>query len=149
MQIWELYSEKETLALGKKLGEQAAPGSTYCLQGDLGTGKTVLAKGLALGLGVQEDIVSPTFTIVQEYSGRLPLYHFDIYRLANEDELWDICWEEYIGSGGVCLVEWADLMPEAMPEEAVWLTIEKDLSKGIDYRKIKIESGKQHGIIRN
>ena len=135
----ESYSEKETLEIGKKLGEAALPSSIYALVGDLGVGKTVLAKGMASGLGVEEDIVSPTFTIVREYSGRLPYYHFDIYRIEDEEELLEIGWDEYIGLGGVCLIEWADLVPEAMPKDTIWVRIEKDLAKGVNYRKITIE----------
>ena len=135
----ESYSEKETLEIGKQLGEAALPSSIYALVGDLGVGKTVLAKGMASGLGVEEDIVSPTFTIVREYSGRLPYYHFDIYRIEDEEELLEIGWDEYIGLGGVCLIEWADLVPEAMPKDTIWVRIEKDLAKGVNYRKITIE----------
>lgn len=142
MQILESYEEKETFAIGQKLGQSAQPGSIFCLVGDLGTGKTILAKGMAEGLGIKEDIVSPTFTIVQEYQGRLPFYHFDIYRIMDEDELFEIGWDEYINGNGVCLVEWADQVPEAIPPEAVWLTIQKDLSKGISYRKITVSEGK-------
>lgn len=135
----ESYSEKETWEIGRQLGETALPSSIYALVGDLGVGKTVLAKGMASGLGVVEDIVSPTFTIVREYSGRLPYYHFDIYRIEDEEELLEIGWDEYIGLGGVCLIEWADLVPEAMPKDTIWVRIEKDLSKGVNYRKITIE----------
>ena len=101
-----------------------------------------MAKGLAIGLGINEDIVSPTFTIVQEYQGRLPFYHFDIYRIMDEDELFEIGWDEYINGNGVCLVEWADQVTEAIPPEAIWLTIEKDLSKGVAYRKITVSEGR-------
>lgn len=143
MQIEDSYTEQQTYALGQELGRQAQPGSIFCLVGDLGTGKTILAKGMAKGLGIQEDIVSPTFTIVQEYhNGRLPFYHFDIYRITDEDELFEIGWEEYINGDGVCLVEWADQVPEAIPPEAVWIRIEKDLTRGIDYRKITVSEGK-------
>jgi tRNA threonylcarbamoyladenosine biosynthesis protein TsaE len=136
---FESFSEKETFEIGKKLGETALPGSIYALVGDLGVGKPVIAKGVAEGLGVVEDIVSPTFTIVREYSGRLPYYHFDIYRIEDEEELLEIGWDEYIGLGGVCLVEWADLVEEAMPPDTIWVRIGKDLAKGVDYRKITIE----------
>ena len=118
MQVFETYSEEETRGLGKRLGEEAAPGSVYALIGDLGTGKTVSAKGMALGLGIAAPIVSPTFLILREYrdEGRMPFFHFDIYRLEDEDELFAIGWEEYMNGNGVCLVELADLVPEAMPE---------------------------------
>ncbi len=141
MHILQSYGEEETFKIGQMLGRKALPGQIFCLVGDLGTGKTVLAKGMADGLGIQEDIVSPTFTIVQEYQGRLPFYHFDIYRIMDEDELFEIGWEEYINGNGVCLVEWADQVPEAIPPEADWIQIEKELSQGISYRKITIKEG--------
>lgn len=136
MKIWESRSEAETREIGRELGKKAKPGEIYCLCGDLGVGKTAFAKGFAEGLEVEEEPVSPTFTLVHEYAGRCPLYHFDIYRLGSEEELWDIGWEEYAAGEGVCLVEWADRLREAMPREAVWIHIEKDLAKGTDYRKI-------------
>lgn len=136
-------SEEETFAIGRKLGEMAQPGQIFCLEGDLGTGKTVLAKGMARGLGVTDDVVSPTFTIVHEYKGRLPFYHFDIYRLEDEDELDEVGWNDYIGSDGVVLIEWADQVQEAMPEDAVWIRIQKDLDKGVDYRLITISGGEK------
>ena len=136
MEITITQSEAETFALGKSIGEAAQPGSVFCVSGDLGSGKTVLAKGMAEGLGISGDIVSPTFTLVQEYQGRLPFYHFDIYRLTDEEALLDIGWEEYMDAGGVCLVEWADQVPEAMPPEAEWITFERDLTQGPEYRRI-------------
>ncbi|MBO6158992.1 MAG: tRNA (adenosine(37)-N6)-threonylcarbamoyltransferase complex ATPase subunit type 1 TsaE [Firmicutes bacterium] len=137
----EVFSEEETRELGKQLGLHAKPGTVFCLQGDLGTGKTVLAKGMAEGLGVQEDILSPTFMIVREYkSGRLPFAHFDVYRLEEGDELYEIGWEEYLGLDGVILVEWADLMSDVMPGDAVWIRVTKNLAEGTDYRRIEIAS---------
>lgn len=139
MNIIESFSEQETFLLGKKLAEEAKSGDLFCLLGDLGTGKTVLARGMAEGLKIGQRIQSPTFVIVREYhDGKLPFYHFDLYRLEDEDELYAIGWEEYLGKDGVILVEWADLMPEAMPEDARWIRIGKDLSKGVDYRRIII-----------
>jgi len=140
--VYETHSEQETFDLGFRLGQQAEPGDVFCLSGDLGCGKTVLARGMARGLGIEDPITSPTFTIVQEYEGRLPFFHFDIYRLEEEDELYEIGWNDYPDRGGVVLVEWADLIPEAMPESAAWMKVEKDLSKGADYRKITIHKGK-------
>ena len=142
MQIFESFDEQQTYEFGQQIGREAQPGSVYCLVGNLGTGKTIMAKGLAVGLGIEEDIVSPTFTIVQEYQGRLPFYHFDIYRIMDEDELFEIGWDEYVNGNGVCLVEWADQVPEAIPPEAIWLTIEKDLSTGVAYRKITVSEGR-------
>ena len=113
------YNEAETHALAAELAEQAVRGQVFCLQGDLGVGKTAFAKGFAKGLGVTEDVVSPTFTIVREYEGRLPFYHFDIYRLPDGDSLFDIGFDEYIEGRGVCLIEWADQLREEMPEDAV------------------------------
>ncbi len=147
LNIIESYSEASTRELGLTLGKEAGPGSIFALIGDLGTGKTILAKGMAEGLEIQSDIVSPTFTIVQEYhEGRLPFYHFDIYRIEDEDELFEIGFDEYINGNGVCLVEWADQVPEAMPEETVWIRISKDLSKGVEYRKIEIGQEVPEGV---
>ena len=141
MERMETFSEEETFALGRRLGEEALPADVFCLLGDLGTGKTVLAKGMAEGLRITSRIQSPTFMIVREYTdGRLPFYHFDLYRLEDEDDLYAIGWEEYLGKEAVILVEWADLMPEAMPPEARWIRIRKDLPKGTDYREILLGS---------
>ena len=135
--IWETRSAAETAALGRCLGEQALPGQIYCLSGDLGTGKTVLTKGFAAGLGIQEHITSPTFTIVNEYhDGKMPFYHFDVYRLCAPEELEEIGFEEYLSKDGVCLVEWAELFTEWIPSDAIWITVEKDFAKGEDYRKV-------------
>ena len=139
--IVQSYREIDTYQLGVKLGKQAKPGDILCLTGDLGTGKTALAKGIAAGLDIGEDIVSPTFTILHEYSGRFPLYHFDVYRLEDGESLWDIGFDEYLDRGGVCLIEWADQISEYIPKEAQWLHIEQDLSRGTEYRKITIRGG--------
>ena len=138
MELYESRSEAETCSFGRRMGEAAAAGDIYCLCGDLGTGKTAFAKGFAAGLGVTAPVISPTFTIVREYTGRLPLYHFDIYRLGSEDELWDVGWEDYTAGQGVCLVEWADQLAEAMPPEAHWIWLEKDLTQGTEYRRIRV-----------
>ncbi len=141
--IYESFDEKDTFAIGETIGKQTRPGEVYALLGDLGVGKTVLTKGLAQGLGITEAVNSPTFTIVQIYEqGRLPLYHFDVYRIADPEEMDEIGYEDYFFGEGVCLVEWANLIEELMPPQTKWITIEKDLSKGFSYRKITIENRK-------
>lgn len=144
MEIFHSHGEAETRDWSRKLGKQAKPGEVYCLCGNLGTGKTLFAKGFAEGLGITEDIVSPTFTIVHEYNGRLPLYHFDIYRILDSDGLYDIGFDEYVESDGVCLIEWADQLREDMPEDAFWITLEKDPAEGTDYRRITMTGGGYH-----
>ena len=138
--IRETFSEKETYDLGKELGAKAVPGQILCIDGDLGVGKTVFTKGFAKGLGVEDDVVSPTFTIIQIYDeGNLPLYHFDVYRIGEPEEMYEIGFEDYFYGEGVCLIEWASLIEELLPENAVRIRIEKDLEKGFDYRKITVE----------
>ena len=137
--ITETRSSKETYELGYNMGKTARAGDVYCLDGDLGVGKTVFTQGFAKGLGINEPINSPTFTIVQEYhDGRLPLYHFDVYRIGDITEMDEIGYEEYFYSEGVCLIEWGNLISEIMPENATYIKISKDLSKGFDYRKIEV-----------
>ena len=139
--ITETFSEQETRALGEKLGREAAAGQVYTLTGDLGVGKTVFTQGFARGLGVKEHVNSPTFTIVQEYGeGRLPFYHFDVYRIGDIEEMDEIGYEDYFYGEGVCLIEWAGLIRELLPDRRTTIRIEKDLEKGFDYRKITIES---------
>lgn len=141
--IIETNSELETRQLGMELARQASPGQVYALIGDLGVGKTILTKGIAEGLGITEPVSSPTFTIVQVYEeGRMPFYHFDVYRIGDIEEMDEIGYEDYFFGEGISLVEWANLIEELMPEETVWITIEKDLEKGFDYRKITLSSGK-------
>ena len=140
----ETNSWEETFALGKELGEQAMPGEVYTLVGDLGVGKTVFTQGLAAGLGISEPIVSPTFTIVQVYEeGRLPLYHFDVYRIGDVEEMEEIGYEDYFCGQGVTLIEWGNLIPEILPESCREIRIEKDLEKGFDYRRIEIQRAGQ------
>lgn len=139
MAIYETQSEKETFEIGRQLAERSKPGDIFCLLGDLGVGKTVFSKGFATGLGITEPITSPTFTIVQVYEAEKPLYHFDMYRIEDEDELEMIGYEDYFYGKGVCLVEWANNVEEVIPQNAQWITIEKDLEKGFDYRKITIK----------
>lgn len=139
--IIETYSEQETFELGKKLGEKAKKGDVYALVGDLGVGKTVFTKGVAQGMHITEPVNSPTFTIVQVYDGgRMPFYHFDVYRIGDISEMDEIGYEDYFYGEGVCFVEWAGLVEEIMPRETVWITIEKDLEKGFAYRKITIQA---------
>ena len=136
----ETFSEKETFELGKKLGMEAKPGQVYALLGDLGVGKTILTKGFAEGLGITEPVSSPTFTIVQVYEeGRMPFYHFDVYRIGDIEEMDEIGYEDCFYGEGVCLVEWANLIEEIMPGDTIWITIEKDLEKGFDYRRIEVK----------
>ena len=139
--IFESFSEKDTFEYAKKLAEQVVPGEIYCLSGDLGVGKTVFTKGFANGIGITEPVSSPTFTIVQIYDeGRLPLYHFDVYRIEDIEEMEEIGYEDCFFGEGVCLIEWAELIREILPEHCKKIRIEKDLSKGFDYRRIEMES---------
>ena len=136
----ETYSPEETFALGKALAEEAIPGQVYTLIGDLGVGKTVFTQGVAAGLGIEEPVNSPTFTIVQVYEeGRLPFYHFDVYRIGDVEEMDEIGYEDYFYGEGLCLIEWANLIEELIPQNRIQITIEKDLEKGFDYRKITID----------
>lgn len=138
--IIEIYGPEETKELGEKIGRQTRPGQIYTLTGDLGVGKTVFTQGLARGLGIKEPVSSPTFTIVQIYEeGRLPLYHFDVYRIGDVEEMEEIGYDDYFFGNGVCLIEWAELIQELIPEQAIRIRIEKDPPKGFDYRKIIIE----------
>ncbi len=135
--IFETHSPEETRALGRLLGEKASSGELFCLNGDLGAGKTVFTKGFAEGLGVTEDVVSPTFTILQIYeSGRLPLYHFDVYRIGDIEEMEEIGYEDYFFGEGVTVIEWSDLISELIPKNAVKVLIEK--SAGDDDRRITV-----------
>ena len=137
--IIQSYSEADTYALGVKIGQEAKAGDVYTLIGDLGVGKTALTKGIAVGLEILEPISSPTFTIVQVYEeGRLPFYHFDVYRIGCVDEMDEIGYEDYIYGEGVSLIEWANLIEEILPASYQQILIEKDLEKGFDYRKITI-----------
>ena len=141
--MWETHGSQETFEIGKQLGLEAKPGEVYCLDGDLGVGKTVFTKGFASGLGITEPVNSPTFTIVQQYEeGRLPLYHFDVYRIGDVEEMDEIGYEDCFYGEGVCLIEWSTLIQEILPEDAIHITIEKDLEKGFDYRRIQMEREK-------
>lgn len=136
---YQSFSPEDTYKLGEELGKVAEKGSIYCLDGDLGVGKTVFTQGFATGLDIYEPINSPTFTIVQEYTeGRLPFYHFDVYRIGDISEMDEIGYEDYFFGEGVCFVEWATLIEELLPDNITWIKIEKDLEKGFDYRRITI-----------
>lgn len=138
--VYETNAPEETFTLAKQLGEAAEPGRVFTLTGDLGVGKTVFAQGLAEGLGITEPINSPTFTIVQVYDeGRLPFYHFDVYRIGDVEEMDEIGYEDYFYGDGVCLIEWAELIEEILPGRRTQILIEKDLERGFDYRRIILE----------
>ena len=140
IKIYETHSMEETRELGRQMGTAAGPGDVLTLSGDLGVGKTVFTKGFALGIGVTEAVSSPTFTIVQEYhSGRLPLYHFDVYRSGDPEEMDEVGFDDYVYGDGVSLIEWAELIEEILPEKRTRILIEKDVEKGFDYRKITVE----------
>ncbi|HIT41234.1 MAG TPA: tRNA (adenosine(37)-N6)-threonylcarbamoyltransferase complex ATPase subunit type 1 TsaE [Candidatus Caccovicinus merdipullorum] len=135
----ETGTPEETFDLGFKLGQEAEAGQVYCLEGDLGVGKTVFAQGFAKGLGIAEAVNSPTFTILQSYEeGRLPFYHFDVYRIADVEEMDEIGYEDCFYGDGVSLVEWPGRIREIIPENAVWISIEKDVERGFDYRRITV-----------
>ncbi|MGN0203998.1 MAG: tRNA (adenosine(37)-N6)-threonylcarbamoyltransferase complex ATPase subunit type 1 TsaE [Coprococcus sp.] len=138
----ETFCAEETYQTGKKMGESAKPGDVVCLVGDLGVGKTVFTQGFAAGLGITEPVSSPTFTIVQTYDeGRMPFYHFDVYRIGDVEEMEEIGFDDYIFGEGVSLIEWANLIEEILPECYKTVRIEKVLEKGFDYRLIRIEEG--------
>lgn len=138
--VIETWSPEETFALGEKLGREARAGEVYTLNGDLGVGKTVFTQGIARGLGIDEPVNSPTFTIVQVYEeGRLPFYHFDVYRIGDVEEMEEIGYQDYFYGDGLCIIEWAQLIEEIIPENAKHIIIEKDLTKGFDFRRITIE----------
>ena len=140
MKIIETNSAEETFALGRQIGQQAKAGEVYTLVGDLGVGKTVLTQGVAAGLGIEEQVNSPTFTIMQIYDeGRIPFYHFDVYRIGDVEEMDEIGYEDYFCGEGVCMIEWANLIEEILPPGYKQITIEKNPDKGYDYRKITVE----------
>ena len=137
--VIETNSPEETFRVGKELGEKAYAGQVFTLTGDLGVGKTVFTQGLAKGLGIEEPVNSPTFTIVKEYDGgRLPFYHFDVYRIGDVEEMEEVGFDDYVMGEGVSLIEWADLISEILPEKRTEILIEKDLERGFDYRRITV-----------
>lgn len=143
MRIMDSFCPEETFAIGRELAEQAVSGSIYCLSGELGTGKTVFTQGFAAGLGILEPVNSPTFTILQIYEeGRLPLYHFDVYRIEDPEEMYEVGCDEYFLGNGVCLVEWAELIQDMIPKGYTQITIEKNLEKGLEYRRITIQENR-------
>lgn len=136
----ESFQAEDTFQLGYRLGSEAKKGGIYCLNGDLGTGKTVFTQGFAKGLGIREAVSSPTFTILQQYEGgRMPFYHFDVYRISDVEEMEEIGYEDYFYGDGVCLIEWAELIEELLPKRRISVTINKNLDKGFDYRRITVE----------
>lgn len=138
--VWDSYSPEETFSIGEKIGQEAKPGEVYTLIGDLGVGKTVFTQGVAKGLGITEHVNSPTFTIIQIYdNGRLPFYHFDVYRIGDVEEMEEIGYQDCFYGEGICLIEWANLIEEILPESYRQITIEKDLERGFDYRKITLQ----------
>ena len=138
--VTETRSPEETYELGRKIGLQARPGQVYTLTGDLGVGKTVFTQGVAAGLGITEPVSSPTFTIVQVYEeGRLPFYHFDVYRIGDSEEMEELGYDDYFFGKGICLIEWAELIEEILPDDRISITIEKNLEQGFDYRRITVE----------
>ena len=138
--VIETWSPQETFALGQRMGREARPGQVICLNGDLGVGKTVFTQGFADGLGIEEPVNSPTFTILQQYEeGRLPLYHFDVYRIGDVSEMDEIGYEDCFYGDGVSLIEWPTKLREILPAQVTWVEIEKDLEKGFDYRRIRVE----------
>lgn len=137
--VYETFSRDDTFELGRKIGSVVKPGDIICLDGNLGVGKTVFAQGVAAGLLIDEDICSPTFTLIQEYTtGRIPLYHFDVYRISGPWDMEDIGYEDYFYGEGVCLVEWGSMIKDLFPPDTVFITIEKNPEKGFDYRKITV-----------
>ena len=138
--VIETHDPEETFEVGRTIGMNAKPGQIYTLTGDLGVGKTVFTQGVAAGLGITEPVNSPTFTIIQEYEdGRLPFFFFDVYRIGDLEEMEEIGYDDYFFGQGICLIEWAELIEEILPEKRIEVTIEKDLEKGFEYRKITIE----------
>ncbi len=142
MKIYESFSENETKNIALSLAKKAKAGEIYCLNGDLGVGKTIFTKGFAEGLGIDpKEVTSPTFTIVNEYAGDMPFYHFDVYRIGSLEEMEYTGYEEYFFGKGVCIVEWAELIKELLPKEVYCITIQKDYTKSENYRKIIVEGG--------
>lgn len=144
VKVYDTYSAKDTYNLAYKIAAEASSGDIYLMYGDLGTGKTVFAQGFAAGLGIEECVNSPTFTIMKSYySGRLVFHHFDVYRISSPEEMYDLDYEEYLYGDGVCLIEWAELIDELLNDNVISVSIEKDMTKGCDYRKVTVKGGKR------
>lgn len=139
---YDSFSPEDTFRLAKEMGKKAKAGDVFCLNGDLGVGKTLFSQGFAKGLGIKENVSSPTFTIVQEYDeGRLKLYHFDVYRIEDAEEMEEVGFTDMVYGDGVCLIEWAEKILDILPEHCQNVVIKKDLEKGFDYRRIFVEEG--------
>jgi len=139
MSAYKTYNEEDTLKLGQKIGEILRPGDIVCLVGDLGTGKTALTKGIAKALGIEGYITSPTFAFVNEYYGKFPLYHFDVYRIGEPEDMFEIGFDEYISGEGVSIIEWADLIRDVLPPKCIWIEISKESYSDNCIRNVKIE----------
>lgn len=139
MQVFETYSYEDTINIAKEIADTFTGGEFVAMYGDLGAGKTAFVQGIAKALGIAQHVTSPTFTIVNEYEGRLPLYHFDVYRIADSDEMYEIGFDEYVNSDGVCMVEWAELIEDLFPPRYIKITINKNDAVDFDYRKIIVE----------
>lgn len=148
MMVYESYSYDDTQKIASEITKNFRGGEFVAMYGDLGAGKTAFVKGVASALGIKDNVTSPTFTIVNEYEGRLPLFHFDVYRISDPDEMYEIGFDDYMSSDGVCIVEWAELIEELFPEKYYKLTILKDEEKGYDYRKIIFEEINKNGVKR-
>lgn len=138
--VYHTKSERETEELGRKLAGHLSPGTVIAYEGDLGAGKTAFTRGLARGLGIADRVTSPTYTIVNEYAGEVPLFHFDMYRLTSSEDLFDIGWEDYLSRGGVCAVEWSEQVADALPEGTVYVTLTRHPEHD-GWRSITVEGG--------
>lgn len=138
--IYESFSPEETEKIGFEFGQAAKKGDIFCLSGDLGAGKTVFTKGFAKGLGVEDYVTSPTFTLINEYDGRLKLYHFDVYRLSSEDDMYDLGYDEYLFGDGVCLIEWPERIMGLLPDYAVFIEIKRNYEKDDSFRTIEVRN---------
>lgn len=138
--IIETKNKKQTEQIGINIGRNVKKGQILCINGELGVGKTVITKGIAKGLCIDDNITSPTFTIVNEYDeGNMPMYHFDVYRISDPDEMYEIGFEDYLFGNGICVIEWAEIIEDIIPDNSIWINISKDLSKGLEYRLIEIK----------